>query len=124
MKIKKDDTVRVMAGKDKGKEGKVLRTLKKTGRVVVDGINIRTRHIKKSAQQAGQKVQYPAPFNASNVMVLDPKSGKPTRVGYIVGKDGKKVRVAKKSGEALDSKSAKKAAAKKATKKDSKKKAA
>ena len=89
MKIKVKDLVRVMAGKDKGKEGKVLKILVKKDRVVVDGVNIRTKHVKKTPQRAGQKIEYPAAIHISNVMAIDPKTKKPTRIGYKVEK-GKK----------------------------------
>jgi len=101
MKIKVSDTVLVTTGKYKGKTGKVMRVYKKTNRVTVEKVNIRTRHIKKTAQKAGEKIQYEAPFNASNVMVIDPTTKKPTRVGYKIIK-GKKLRIGKKSGEGLD----------------------
>ncbi len=114
MKIKKDDIVVVIAGKDKGKEGKVLRTLAAKERVIVEGVNIRTRHFKKTNERAGQKLQYEAPLHVSNVMVIDPKTKKRSRVGYLKGKDNKKLRISKKSGEVLDSKAAKKATATKA----------
>jgi len=112
MKIKKDDIVVVIAGKDKGKEGKVLRTFAGKERVIVEGVNIRTRHFKKTNERAGQKLQYEAPLHVSNVMIIDPKTKKRARVGYSVGKDGKKIRLSKKSGEVLDGKAAKKTASK------------
>lgn len=98
MKIKKGDTVIVTAGKDKGKEGKVVRAFPKQSEVLVEGVNIITRHQKsKRRGQQGQIVKKPVPINVSNVSVKDVKTGKPSRVGYT--KDGeKKIRVAKKSG--------------------------
>ena len=101
MKIKQDDQVLVIAGKDKGKKGKILRVLQKANRVVVEKVNMRTRHVKKSAGRPGEIIHYEAPLNASNVMLLDPKSGKPTRVGYKKPENGKKIRIAKVSGESL-----------------------
>ena len=100
MKIKTGDTVKVIAGKDKDKEGKVLSVDKKTGRVVVEGVNMVTKHAKPSAsnQQAGI-INKEAPIDASNVMYV--QNGKATRIGYKV-EDGKKVRVAKKTGEVID----------------------
>ena len=98
MKIKKGDTVIVIAGKDKGKEGKVVKALPSEDRVVVEGINIRKRHVR--ARQAGKKgqiVEFSAPIHVSNVMIKDPKTGEPTRVGYKIV-SGKKVRISKKSG--------------------------
>lgn len=101
MKIKQDDQVLVIAGKDKGKKGKILRILEKSNRVVVEKINMRTKHLKKSASKPGEIIHYEAPLSASNVMVLDPKSGKPTRIGYKKLETGKKIRIAKISGETL-----------------------
>ncbi len=97
MKIKTGDNVIVIAGKDRNKTGKVLRVVNKSGRVVVEGINKVVRHMKKTKQRAGQKVTFEAPLHASNVMLLDPKTKKATRVGYRINKDGKKERIAKKS---------------------------
>lgn len=102
MKIKQGDNVIVITGKYKGKTGKVLRIYKKTNRVVVEGVNLRTRHIKKTPTRAGQRIQYEAPMEASNLMVVCPKTKKPTRVAYKVLENGKKFRVAKVSGEQLD----------------------
>ncbi len=102
MKIKVNDKVLIIAGKYKGKTGKVMRVLKKRNHVVVEKVNIRTRHIKKTATAPGQRLQYEASFNASNVMVLCPKTDKPTRVGYKMTDGGKKIRIAKRSGEPLD----------------------
>lgn len=114
MKIKQDDQVRVIAGKDKDKKGKVLRVMKKTNRVVVEKINMRTRHIKKSATRPGEIIHYEAPLHASNVMVIDPKKNQPTRVGYKKLENGKKIRIAKKSGDTLPTPSSAKKLAKKA----------
>lgn len=102
MKIKVNDKVIVIAGKNRGKTGKVLRTISKHNKVVVEGVNIRTRHIKKNQQRPGEIIKYEAPFNISNVMIIDPKEGKPTRVGYKVGENGKKERISKLSGVILD----------------------
>lgn len=107
MRIKKNDIVEVIAGKDKGKQGKVLRTISKKDRVVIEGANMRTKHFKKTAERAGQKVEFEAPMHISNVMIVDPKTKKPTRIGYIKDKNNRKVRVSKKSGEVLDGKTAK-----------------
>ncbi len=97
MKIKVGDSVIVIAGKDRNKTGKVLRVVKKSDRVVVEGINKVVRHMKKTKQRAGQKVTFEAPLHSSNVMLLDPKTKKATRVGYRISKEGKKERIAKKS---------------------------
>ena len=100
LKIKKGDTVKVIAGKDNGKEGKVVSVDQKNGKVVVEGINMITKHAKPSAANAnGGIVQKEAPIDASNVMLV--YNGKATRVGFDV-KDGKKVRVAKATGEVID----------------------
>lgn len=100
MKLSNGDTVIVISGKDKGKKGTVLRVIRSQNRVIVGGINMVTKHVKKTAQAAGQKLKYESSIHASNVMAIDPKSGKPTRVGYkMEGK--KKVRIAKKSGVEL-----------------------
>lgn len=113
MKIKKGDNVVVITGKDKGKKGKVLEVLPKNGRVIVDNVNIVSRHTKpRSAEDKGGIVKKPAPIEASNVMVLC-DCGKATRVAYKMV-DGKKVRVCKKCGLSLDKEHAK--AVKKANK--------
>jgi len=103
MKIKKNDMVIVLAGRDKGKTGKVLSVSPKAGKVLVDGINVVKRHQKADAM--GNKsgiVEKPLAIDISNVAIRDPKTGKPTRVGIKTLADGKKVRVAKKSGEVID----------------------
>jgi large subunit ribosomal protein L24 len=102
LRIRKGDTVRVMRGEDKGKEGKVLRVFPKTNRIVVEGINIVKRHRRaRSAEDQGGIVKFEAPIAASNVMLLDPKSGAPTRVRYKIDKDGTKERVSAKSGDTI-----------------------
>lgn len=100
MKIHSNDEVIVIAGKDKGKKGKVLKANPVSGTVLVEGVNIVTRHIKRQGSTPGQKVNYEKPIDASNVMLIDPKTKEPTRVGYKL-EGGKKVRVAKKSGTVL-----------------------
>lgn len=100
MKIKKDDLVKVIAGKDKGKEGKVMAVNHKKNTVIVEGVNMITRHTKPSPQnQNGGIVNQEAPIHASNVMYIH--KGKATRVGFDF-KDGKKVRVAKSTGDVID----------------------
>ncbi|MDQ0232976.1 50S ribosomal protein L24 [Metabacillus malikii] len=102
MHVKKGDKVMVISGKDKGKQGVVLAAYPKKDRVLVEGINVVKKHSKPSqVNPQGGILNQEAPIHVSNVMPLDPKSGEPTRVGYKVV-DGKKVRVAKKSGETLD----------------------
>lgn len=101
MKIRTGDSVVVISGKDKGKTGQVLRVLQNKGRVVVAGINMRTKHIKSGPQGPGQRVQYEASLDASNVMVIDPKTKKRTRVGFKSDEKKGKQRIAKKSGEVI-----------------------
>ncbi|MDR4888439.1 50S ribosomal protein L24 [Bacillus sp. HNG] len=102
MHVKKGDKVQVISGKDKGKQGVILESFPKKDRVIVEGVNIVKKHSKPSqANPQGGIISHEAPIHVSNVMPLDPKSGNPTRVGYKEV-DGKKVRVAKKSGEVLD----------------------
>ncbi len=121
MKIRKDDSVYILAGKDRGKTGTVTRVLKKTDRVLVDGINKTIKHVKKKEGQSGERVEFFAPIHISNVSIVDPKTGKPTRVGYKV--EGKtKVRIAKKSGEKIIATAKTKKVAKKTTKKSAPKK--
>ena len=98
LKIKKGDTVRVIAGKDKGKEGKVVKVTDK--RVIIEGVNTVTKHAKPSQENPkGGIIKKEAPIDASNVMYL--YKGKPTRIGFKV-ENGKKVRIAKKTGEVVD----------------------
>lgn len=114
MKLKTGDNVVVITGKDKGKTGKIMRVMKKTNRIVVEKVNMRTKHIKKTQSRPGETIRYEAPFEASNVMLVDPKTGKRTRVGYKHLEDGKKIRIAKASGEALSEKGSAKVSKKKA----------
>ena len=100
-RIKKGDTVIVLAGKDKGKRGQIIEVLTKSNKVVVEGINSVITHKKQTKDSAGGRVPKNAPVHLSNVALLDPKNDVATRVGFIL-KDGKKVRVAKKSGEVID----------------------
>jgi large subunit ribosomal protein L24 len=103
MHIKKGDTVVVITGKDKGKKGKVLEAMPKAEKVIVENVNMVTKHQKPSAKvQQGGIIHQEAPITVSNVMVWDEKAKSGTRVGYKVLEDGKKVRVSKKSGEILD----------------------
>ena len=100
--IKKGDTVYVNVGEDKGKTGRVLKVLISKNRAVVEGINMVTKATKPNAKNPqGGLVKMEAPIHVSNLQLLDPKSGKPTRVGYKVNEDGKKVRISKKSGEEI-----------------------
>ena len=102
MNFKTGDKVVVISGKDKGKEGKITHVLRKENRVVVEGINIVKKHVKGNGQTAGTINEVESPIHASNVMIVDPKTKKPTRIGHSVNKDGKKIRVAKKSNSSLD----------------------
>ena len=101
-KIKKNDQVVVIAGKDKGKSGKVLAVLPKDKRVVVQGVNVVARHQRANAKAAGGITRKEAAIHVSNVQHADPKDNKPTRVGIKVLADGRKVRFAKRSGEQID----------------------
>ena len=100
--ITKGDTVRVLRGDDKGKEGKVIRVHLKKGRVTIDGINIVKRHRRaRTAEEQSGIIEMPAPVALSNVMLLDPKSGEPTRVRARIDADGTKERISAKSGQAI-----------------------
>ena len=100
--VTKGDTVRVMRGDDKGKEGKIIRVYSKTGRVTIEGVNIVKKHRRaRSADEQSGIVEMPAPVHASNVMLLDPKGGAPTRTRRQIDEDGTKERIAVKSGEAI-----------------------
>jgi large subunit ribosomal protein L24 len=100
--VTKGDTVRVVRGDDKGKEGKILRVYRKTGRVTIEGVNIVQRHRRaRNPDEQSGIMEFPAPVHASNVMLLDPKSGVPTRVRRQIDEDGTKERISVKSGDAI-----------------------
>lgn len=100
--VSKGDTVRVVRGDDRGREGKVLRVFPKTGRVLVEGVNIVKRHRRaRRAEEKSEIVDMPAPVHASNLMLLDPKSGEPSRVKMRIDADGTKERIAVKSGDSI-----------------------
>ena len=102
-KIRKDDEVVVLAGRDKGKRGAVLRIITKTERVLVEGVNVTKRHVKPTqGDPQGGIVEREAPVHISNVALIDPDSNRPTRVRYKKLEDGRKVRVAARSGEVID----------------------
>lgn len=101
MKIKKGDQVIVITGRDKGKTGEVVKAMPKENKVLVQGINLVKRHTRPTQESAGGIISKEAPIHVSNVSLIDPKSGKATRVGFKVEKDGQKVRVAKRSGEVI-----------------------
>ena len=102
MKLKTGDKVVVIAGKDKGKEGTITKTLRNENKVVVEGVNIAKKHIKPNGQTAGSIEEIAMPIHASNVMIIDPKTKKGTRIGHNTDKNGKKIRVSKKSNSNLD----------------------
>jgi large subunit ribosomal protein L24 len=108
LRIRRDDTVEVISGKDKGKTGKVLRVEPKRNRVFVEGMNIQKRHTRprsirdaNRAEAVGGVIEKEGPIHISNVMLVDPKTNKPTRVG-VSREGGQRTRIAKKSGEAID----------------------
>ncbi len=101
LKIKKGDRVIVLSGRDKGKQGEVIRVLPRENRAFVRGVNIVRRHQKQTASQQGGIISKEGPIQISNLALEDPKDGKPTRVGFKFLEDGKKVRFAKRSGEVI-----------------------
>ena len=102
-KIRKGDKVVVLTGRDKGRSGTVMQVMPKDGRAVVEGVNIVKRHTRPSASNAdGGIIAKPAPIQLSNIAIADPKDGKATRVGFKILDDGRKVRVAKRSGDLID----------------------
>ena len=103
MKLKVGDKVKVIAGSSKGKEGKIIKTLRSENKVIVEGVNIVKKHKKGNGQETGGILEVEAPINASNVMIIDPKTKKPTRIGYKKDeKTNKKIRISKKSSEKID----------------------
>jgi large subunit ribosomal protein L24 len=101
-KIKKGDFVEVVAGKEKGKRGNVISVDKKKERVYVEKVNLVKKHVKRREGQPGSISEQEAGIHVSNVMIIDPKTDKPSRIGFQILENGEKVRVAKKSGEVLD----------------------
>ena len=101
-RIRKGDNVIVLTGRDKGKRGGVLKSMPKEGRLIVQGVNMVKRHTRPSQTQTGGIVEKEAPIHVSNVALLDPASDRPTRVGFRLLEDGRKVRYAKASGELID----------------------
>ena len=101
MRIRKDDMVMVIAGKDKGKTGKVLKAIPKKNRVIVEGVNIQTKHAKQTRTSAAEIKHQEGPIDVSNVMYYDQKTKTPVRIGYKFDGD-KKVRISKKSGQEID----------------------
>jgi large subunit ribosomal protein L24 len=102
LKVRKGDRVVVVSGRDKGKVGQILHVLPKENRAVVQGVHIARRHQRQTPAQEGGIIAKEMPIHISNLAIADPKTGKPTRVGYRILKDGKKVRFAKRSGEVID----------------------
>lgn len=102
MNFKVGDKVVVIAGASKGKEGKIIKTLKAENKVIVEGVNIVKKHRKANGQESGGILEVEAPIHASNVMMIDPKTKKRTRIGHTIDKNNKKIRVSKKSNEKLD----------------------
>lgn len=101
--VKKDDTVMVITGKSKGTKGRVIAAYPRKNRVLVEGVNMVQKHAKPTQDNPqGGILNQEAPIHVSNVMLVDPKTGEPTRVGYKVMDNGKKVRIAKKSGKVID----------------------
>ena len=102
MNLKVGDKVVVIAGSQKGKTGKIIKTLRNENRVVIENVNMVKKHIKPNGGNAGSIVEIEAPIHASNVMILDPKTNKRTRIGHSTNKSGKKIRISKKSNESID----------------------
>jgi len=103
MKVKKGDLVRVISGKDKGKEGKILRVIPKLNKVIVENVNIVKKHQRPTQQlREGGIIEQPSPIHVSKVMVVCPSCGRPTRVGYRILEEGKKVRICRKCNEIID----------------------
>ena len=101
-KIRKGDKVFVLTGRDRGRSGEVIEMHTEDGRALVRGVNLVKRHQKQSAQQDGGIISKEAPIHMSNLAIADPKDGKPTRVGFKIGTDGRKLRFAKRSGVEID----------------------
>jgi len=101
-KIRKGDRVVVLAGRDKGRTGEVVEVNPTAGRALVRGVNLVKRHQRQTAQQQGGIISKELPVHLSNIAIADPKDGKPTRIGFKIGSDGRKVRVAKRSGVEID----------------------
>ena len=102
-KVRKNDTVQVLAGRERGKQGKVIRVIPKEQRVVIEGVNIRKRHTRPRRQgEQGGIVEFPAPLHVSNVAVVCAKCARPARVGFRILADGTKVRVCKRCDELIE----------------------
>jgi large subunit ribosomal protein L24 len=101
-KIRKGDRVVILAGRDKGRTGEVVEVNPAAGRALVRGVNLVKRHQRQTAQQQGGIISKELPVHLSNIAIADPKDGRPTRVGFKIGDDGRKLRVAKRSGVEID----------------------
>ncbi len=101
-RIRKGDKVKVLTGRDKGRVGEVIEVRPDEGRALVRGVNVVKRHQKQTQNQEGGIISKESPIHLSNIALIDPKDGKPTRVGFKIHADGKKVRVAKRSGADID----------------------
>ena len=102
MNFKTGDKVVVIAGKDKGKEGKIIKILKAESRVVVEGVNVVKKTTKANGQNPGSITEMEAPIHISNIMIIDPKTKTRSRIGHTIDKKGKKIRIAKKSNESIN----------------------
>lgn len=102
MKLKTGDKVVVITGKNKGKEGTITKVLRAENKVVIEGINVAKKHVKPNGQTAGSIQEIAMPIHASNVMIIDPKTKKGTRIGHNTDKNGKKIRISRKSNSNLD----------------------
>ena len=102
MNFKVGDEVVVITGSDKGKKGKIIKTLREENRVIVEGVHMVKKHQKPTGQNNGGIIEVEAPINASNVMIIDPKTKKRTRIGHTTDKNNKKIRITKKSNEKID----------------------
>ena len=102
LKIKKGDKVVVLAGRDKGKRGEILKVFPAENKAVVRGVNVVRRHQKQTAATEGGIISKEAPIHISNIAIEDPKDGEPSRIGFRIQEDGRKLRFAKRSGELID----------------------
>ena len=102
MKLKVGDKVEVISGSDKGKTGKIIKTLRSENKVIVEGVHVVKKHQKPTGQESGGILEIEAPIHASNVMIIDPKTKKRTRIGHTTNKNNKKIRITKKSNVELD----------------------
>ncbi len=104
MHVKKGDTIQVISGRDKGKVGEVIKTMPETSQIVVEGVNVRTKHVKPQQEgESGQIATFEAPIHSSNVMLYSTKEQVASRISYTFTEEGKKVRMLKKTGEIIDS---------------------